>query len=422
MTWLDRYGYSLNLVAVLLWPLSLLFGAATRMRRWLYRQGLLRSEGVEAPVIVVGNISVGGTGKTPLVVRLVELLREAGYQPGVVSRGYGGQSTQWPRHVVADSDPRQVGDESVLLARRCRCPVVVDPDRVAAARALLATYDCNVILSDDGLQHYRLRRDIEIAVVDGFRRLGNRACLPAGPLREPPSRLREVDFVVGNGVARDAEYIMSLQGDTALNLADPWVSSALAGFRRGTVHAVAGIGDPRRFFDHLRHARLRIIEHSFPDHHPYRPEDLRFQPDLPVLMTEKDAVKCRSFALDEAWYVPVDARLDPEFEEQLLKRLAAVAMTKGIQRQPRSANRDAAHAPHRPPIGDEVKESGQETAGYSGMPGQQGPADLRQDPAGVDLPGKPAGLSDSRRHSGDAGVGGAATDGRRGAFKRGEFH
>ena len=422
MTWLDRYGYSLNLVAVLLWPFSLLFGVVARTRRWLYRQGLLRDEAVEVPVIVVGNITVGGTGKTPLVIRLVELLREAGYQPGVVSRGYGGQSTQWPRHVTVDSDPRQVGDESVLLARRCRCPVVVDPDRVAAARALLATYDCNVILSDDGLQHYRLRRDLEIAVVDGFRRLGNLACLPAGPLREPPSRLREVDFVVGNGVARGGEYIMSLQGDTALNLADPWVSSALAGFRRGTVHAVAGIGDPRRFFDHLRHARLRIIEHPFPDHHLFRPEDLQFRPDLPLLMTEKDAVKCRSFALEEGWYVPVDAQLDPEFEEQLLKRLATVAMAKGIQRQPRSASRGATRTSNRPPIGDEVIDSGQETSGHSGMPGQQSPTGVRQGPAGTDLQGKPAGLSDSRRHSGDAGVGGAAADGRRGEFKRGEFH
>jgi|GEM_PF-25059 tetraacyldisaccharide 4'-kinase len=422
MTWLDRYGYSLNLAAVLLWPFSLLFGVVARTRRRLYQHGLLRSEAIEVPVIVVGNINVGGTGKTPLVMRLVELFREAGYQPGVISRGYGGQSAQWPRHVTADSDPRQVGDESVLLARRCRCPVVVDPDRVAAARALLATYDCNVLLSDDGLQHYRLRRDIEIAVVDGFRRLGNRACLPAGPLREPPSRLREVDFVVGNGVARGEEYIMSLQGDTALNLTDPWVSSALSGFRRGTVHAVAGIGDPRRFFDHLRHARLRIIEHPFPDHHLFRPEDLQFQQDLPVLMTEKDAIKCRSFALEEGWYVPVDAQLDPEFEEAVLKRLASVAMTKGIQRQPRSARRGVERAPNKPPIGDEVIDSGQETSGHFGMPGQQSPAGVRQGPAGVDLPGEPAGLPDSRRHPGDAGVGGAAADGRRNGFKRGEFH
>jgi tetraacyldisaccharide 4'-kinase len=403
MNWLDRYGYSLNLVAVLLWPLSLLFGAVVRVRRLLYQKGILKSEGVSIPVVVVGNISVGGTGKTPLVARLVELLREAGYKPGVVSRGYGGQSVEWPQHVTADSDPRQVGDEPVLLARHCRCPVVVGPDRVAAARALFDTCDCNVILSDDGLQHYHLRRDIEIAVVDGFRRLGNAACLPAGPLREPPSRLRDVDFVVGNGAARGGEYLMSLRGETAVNLGDPGISSTLAGFRDGTVHAVAGIGDPGRFFEHLRHARLRLIEHPFPDHHAFRAEDLHFREDLPVLMTEKDAIKCRTLAPDGCWYVPVSAQLDPEFEEDLLKRLASVAMAKGIRREHSGASRRARRTPIPPPIGDEVKDDGQETAGHSGMPGQQGPVDLRQGATGADLQGEPTGLSDPRRHSGDAG-------------------
>ncbi|MCP5159493.1 MAG: tetraacyldisaccharide 4'-kinase [Gammaproteobacteria bacterium] len=333
MTWLDRYGYSLNLVAVLLWPLSVLFGMVVRLRRRFYQLGLLKSEAVGAPVIIVGNISVGGTGKTPLVAWLVTLLREQGYQPGIISRGYGGESKQWPRHVTADTDPRQVGDEPVLLAQRCCCPVVVGPDRVAAAQALFGTYDCNVIISDDGLQHYRLRRDIEIAVVDGLRRLGNGACLPAGPLREPPSRLQKVDFVIGNGAASDNEYLMSLRGETALNLVDPLVSVTLAGFRKSTVHAVAGVGNPRRFFNYLRHARLHLIEHPFPDHYFFGLKDLRFPQDLPVLMTEKDAIKCRAFASEDWWYVPVNAHLDPEFEEELLKRLATVAMSKGIQRK-----------------------------------------------------------------------------------------
>ena len=214
MTCLDRYGYSLNRgrgAAVAAEPAVRAGGAGAATD--CTASACFRSEAVGVPLIVVGNISVGGTGKTPLVARLVELLREAGYKPGVISRGYGGQSAQWPRQVTADSDPREVGDEPVLLARRCRCPIVVGPDRVAAARALFDTYGCNVILSDDGLQHYRLQRDLEIAVVDGFRRLGNGACLPAGPLREPPSRLREVDFVVGNGAARGDEYLMSLRGD-----------------------------------------------------------------------------------------------------------------------------------------------------------------------------------------------------------------
>jgi len=241
---------------------------------------------------------------------------------------------------------------------------------------LLDTYRCNVILSDDGLQHYRLRRDLEIAVVDGFRRLGNGACLPAGPLREPPSRLREVDFVVGNGVARGGEYLMSLRGDTAINLADPCVSAALSGFRHGTVHAVAGIGDPGRFFDHLRRIRLRLLEHPFPDHHAFRPENLRFLQDLPVLMTEKDAVKCRAFAPEGCWYVPVTAQLDPAFEEDLLKRLATIALGKGIRRDHPGAHRRARPTPPVPSIGNEVKDNGQETAGTAGVSGQQGPADL----------------------------------------------
>lgn len=382
--WLDRYGYSLNGVAVLLWPISVLFGAVVRLRRWLYQHGLRRSESLRVPVIVVGNISVGGTGKTPLVARLVELLREAGYTPGIASRGYGGHSTEWPRQVVADSDPTLVGDEPVLLARRCRCAVVVGPDRVAAARLLVETYGCNLVVSDDGLQHYHLRRDIEIAVVDGFRRLGNAACLPAGPLREPPSRLREVDFVVGNGAARGREYLMSLRGETAVNLEDPLITSTLASFRQCTVHAVAGIGDPWRFFDHLRHARLRLIEHPFPDHHPFKPEDLQFREDLPVLMTEKDAIKCRGITPASCWYVPVNAQLDPEFEDQLLKRVAMVAMAKGIRRRPETLPRRPRLAPLSEPLsGDEP--DGQETAGDSGVPRQQSTAGVRQGASGIDL-------------------------------------
>lgn len=405
MTWLDRYGYTLNGVAILLWPVSLLFGVIVRLRRRLYRMGLFKSHAVGVPVIIVGNITVGGTGKTPLVARLVELLREAGYRPGVVSRGYGGQAKEWPRHVTPDSDPREVGDEPVLLAQRSRCPVVVGPDRVVAAKTLLAHYDCNVLISDDGLQHYPLQRDIEIAVVDGWRRLGNGACLPAGPLREPPSRLHQVDFVVGNGTARDHEYLMSLHGDSAVNLADPCITAHLSGFCRNTVHAVAGIGDPGRFFDHLRKARLRLIRHPFPDHHPFRPDDLRFPQDLPVLMTEKDAIKCRGFASDHWWKVPVSARLDAEFEEQFLRHLATVALAKGISRNP------ASRRTRTPTVSSAVKEvieHGQKIAGDSGLPGEQGTAGVRSGPPGADLPGERAGLPNPRRHSGDAGGRGPA--------------
>ncbi|PIE83611.1 MAG: tetraacyldisaccharide 4'-kinase [Candidatus Contendobacter odensis] len=341
MSWLDRYDDSLNLVSVLLWPMSLLFAVVVRVRRQLYLQNFLKSESLKVPVVVVGNINMGGTGKTPLVGFLVKSLREKGYSPGVISRGYGGHVTEWPCHVTADSDPDEVGDEPVLLAQRCQCPIVVGPDRVAAAQALLKAYDCNIIVSDDGLQHYRLQRDLEIAVIDGFRRFGNAACLPAGPLREPVSRLHTVDFVVGNGAARGMESLMSLHGDVAVNLSDPGVSSALSGFSQSTVHAVAGIGDPGRFFDHLRRASLRLIEHPFPDHYSFRAEDLKFQQDFPVLMTEKDAVKCRKFKVDNAWYVPVEARLEPGFEERFFKRLMPIALSKGIQIENRASNSDS---------------------------------------------------------------------------------
>lgn len=319
---LERYWYSYNPVALLLWPLGLAFAGVAALRRLAYRTKLLKRCRVLVPVIVVGNLSVGGTGKTPLVIRLVEVLRAAGYRPAVVSRGYGGRSRVWPRRVEPDSDPMDVGDEPVLLARRGRCPVVVGPDRVEAARTLLKEHDCDVLLADDGLQHYRLARDVEIAVVDGARRLGNGFCLPAGPLREPARRLKSVDFVVGNGGARRGEYLMTLIGERALNLNDSGVSCSLGAFRGGLVHAAAGIGDPGRFFHSLRQHGLQILEHAFPDHHPYTPADLDFGDELPVLMTEKDAVKCASWARDWFWYVPVAARLDPELERRLLARLA----------------------------------------------------------------------------------------------------
>lgn len=317
-----RHWYSINPLALALWPLGLIYCAIVILRRWAYRFRLLSSRQVEVPVIVVGNLTAGGTGKTPLVIHLVECLREAGYRPGIVSRGYGGNAKDWPRHVDPGSDPREVGDEPVLLAGRCACPVVVAPDRVAAARALLDANACDVILADDGLQHYRLARDIEIAVIDGNRRLGNGFWLPAGPLREPAGRLAEVDFVVGNGKAEEGEHLMMLTGERAVNLADADITCALSGFCGGLVHAVAGIGDPARFFAYLRERGIRLLEHPFPDHHPFAAADLAFGDELPVLMTEKDAVKCRSLARDWFWYVPVQARLDTGFKRQLLVRLS----------------------------------------------------------------------------------------------------
>lgn len=286
---------------------------------------------MDAPVVIVGNISVGGSGKTPLVAYLVKLLQKHGYRPGIVSRGYGGQATGWPLAVSARSDPALVGDEPVLLARRCACPVVVAPDRVKAARQLLERYHCDIVVSDDGLQHYRLQRDIEIAVVDGVRRFGNGFCLPAGPLREMPERLRSVDFVVVNGAATGAETAMTLSGANAVNLGNPAKTRQLAEFAAMPVHAVAAIADPGRFFKSLRRYGIKCIEHPFPDHHHFTAGELDFPADAPILMTEKDAVKCIPFTHigARAWYVPVDAELTAEFEARFVACLSQLKNIEG---------------------------------------------------------------------------------------------
>lgn len=267
-------------------------------------------------MIVVGNISVGGTGKTPLVIWLSRYLGRD-FRPGVVCRGYGGRSRTWPQKVRADSDPATVGDEAVLLATRCGCPVAAGPDRAASAKALIEHEECNLILSDDGLQHLSLARDIEIVVVDGARRHGNGRCLPAGPLREPPSRLKSVDIVVANGEAARGEFRMRVSPWKAINLTGHEAPRELSAFAGMPVHALCAIGNPARFLDMLRAARLEIVPHVFPDHYAFSRDDIAFGDGLPVLMTEKDAVKCRRIASEEHWYVPVRAELDESFALRL---------------------------------------------------------------------------------------------------------
>ncbi len=310
----------------LLWPLlplAALFLAVTTLRRALYRRGLLRSVRLPVPVVVVGNITVGGTGKTPLLIHLAGELVARGYRVGVVSRGYGGQGGPRPRQVTPESDPLADGDEPVLIARRCAVPVAVGVDRPAAAQ-LLVDAGCNLILSDDGLQHYRLARDVEIAVIDGERGLGNGWPLPAGPLREPPARLASVDAVVVNGTAQPGALAMTLVPGRLCRVSDPNDCRALAELAGSRVHAVAGIGHPARFFATLRRAGLTVVEHPFPDHHPFRAEEIRFgDAGVPVLMTAKDAVKCGSIAGPEHWYLEVTAQPDPKLVEQLLEALGS---------------------------------------------------------------------------------------------------
>ncbi|MCP3868248.1 MAG: tetraacyldisaccharide 4'-kinase [Gammaproteobacteria bacterium] len=318
---IEHYWESINPVSLLLLPFSWVFCAAGSMRRRAFGAGLLKASRLPVPVIVVGNITVGGTGKTPLVIKLVEALRDAGYRPGVVSRGYGGKSAAWPRDVFPDSSPEQVGDEPVLIARRTGSPVCVGPNRPIAARRLLDSWNCDIIVCDDGMQHYALERDIEIAVVDGKRRFSNGFCLPAGPLRETPSRLKRVDLIVNNGCEAPGEMRMAIGAVDLVNLADGNNTRPINSMAGMQVHAVAGIGNPTRFFETLRAAGIEPVEHVFPDHHQYSSQNLSYGDHLPLVMTEKDAVKCEPFAHSDHWYLRVGAELDDSFTERVLNLL-----------------------------------------------------------------------------------------------------
>lgn len=297
-----------------------MFRAAVFARRTLYRLRIVNSTRAGVPVIAIGNLTVGGSGKTPLAIHVAELLKAKRWSPAIVSRGYGG-TVAAPRAVTLAADPAEVGDEPVLMARRSGCPVWVGPQRAAVIAALRQAHpDCDVVILDDGLQHYALRRDIEIAVVDA-RAFGNGFMLPAGPLREPKTRLWSVDAVIAHGTDKVKGYAMRLEGDEVHRATDARERRPLQSFAGQRVHAVAGIGDPKRFFLHLARLGLKVVPHPFPDHHPFRAADLEFGDDAPVLMTEKDAVKCKRFAKPQHWILPVRAAPDPAFDTWLQRRL-----------------------------------------------------------------------------------------------------
>ncbi|MEQ1579738.1 MAG: tetraacyldisaccharide 4'-kinase [Steroidobacteraceae bacterium] len=324
------YRRSFNLLTLVLTPLSWVFGVVVALRRFAFRVRLLRVEGVSRPVIVVGNLTVGGTGKTPFTLWLAARLRARGYVPGIVLRGYGGSSTTWPREVSAESDPREVGDEAVLLATESGGIVVAGPDRVAAARRAIER-GADVVVCDDGLQHYRLARDCEVAVVDAIRGLGNGLLLPAGPLREPPSRLSKVDALVMRapdpalglrvttciiaGAESMASFVVVPTGVRSLKSGEV---RSLAAFAGQSVHAVAGIGYPEGFFATLRGAGITVIPHPLPDHAPLTAATFEFGDTLPVLMTGKDAVKCRGNNDPRLWVVAAEAVLDTAQAETVL--------------------------------------------------------------------------------------------------------
>lgn len=327
---LERHWYkrSLTWLTFLLLPFSYLFRVIITFRLFLYKHHLIKTTHFPVPIIIVGNVTVGGTGKTPLVIELAHLLKAQQWRPGIVSRGFGGVKQKTPIWIDEHSEPNKVGDEAILLARRSSCPVVICANRVLAVKAILEKTDCNIVLSDDGLQHYRLGRQIEIAVLDGDRKFGNGNLLPAGPLREPQTRLKQVDFVIQQGGHPDKNYFsMQLQGDELVSLKNPQNKLPLSHFKNQKVHAVAAIGNPNRFFAALRAEGLDIIEHVFPDHYLYQKNDFNFSDTLPIVMTEKDKIKCETFADDRFWYLPIVAVLDKSFKDQFLAAIKRLPLS-----------------------------------------------------------------------------------------------
>lgn len=306
---LDHYWYDINIVAIFLWPVSLLFSTLVWFRRKAYALGIFKSFKVAKPIIVIGNLSVGGTGKTPLIIELNKLLTDMGLKVGIISRGYGGAGP-WPHQLTDQSSAAVSGDEPVQLFQRTKLPIVVGPNRVEDAELLCKENNLDIILADDGLQHYRMKRDLELIVVDQQRQFGNGFCLPAGPLREPVSRLGKNSWCVFNG--GDQNYSFQIKPSHTIQLNNKRTVS-LQYFENKTVHAVAGIGNPQRFFNMLKDNGINVIEHAFQDHHNFTVDDLNFNDDLAVLMTEKDSVKCQNIDNENLWYVAIDITLSDNF-------------------------------------------------------------------------------------------------------------
>lgn len=311
-----------------LWPLvpfSTLFSLIVACRRKCYQLGLMARHKPKVPVIVIGNLTVGGTGKTPLVIHIAQLLADQGLKPGILHSGYKGNLSK-PTLVHSNSNPSEVGDEALLLARQSHCPVVAYSDRVKGLEFLIEHEKIDIVLCDDGLQHYALKRHIEIAVIDGLRRFGNGYCLPAGPLREPTKRLMEVDLCITNGGTPEAnEYAMDYQVAPLYQAINPEEKCDLSSFSGQTVHAVAGIGNPKRFFSLLEQFDIRVIAVPYPDHHAFQSKDIHFDDTLPVFMTEKDFVKCRSFVGPQHWVVPISPQVSQGFDEKLLSLVKEVS-------------------------------------------------------------------------------------------------
>lgn len=322
MKLLVNYWYNKNPLLFLLLPLSYLYQFFFLLHKLTYSLGFRKRFSSPKPVIVIGNITVGGTGKTPLTIALAKILSAHGYKPGIVSRGYKGKMKHYPGWVTNHSDPTLFGDEPVLIASQTNCPVVVAPKRADAIKTLLKNTDCDVILSDDGIQHHALKKDIQIVIVDGLRKFGNGWCLPAGPLREPIKKLSKVDFIVYNDNAPTHKYYLSQQPAEIYNLFDNQRKLTSSDYLNRTIYAVAAIGHPERFFNSLRKMGFTIETRSFPDHHQFIPEDFGFIKDNDlVIMTEKDAIKCQKIARRNLWVLPLKVEVNRGFIEDFLTKL-----------------------------------------------------------------------------------------------------
>lgn len=323
-TLIEKVWYSKNIFSLLLSPLSLIYISIIYLRHTLYRLGLISITKINVPTIVIGNIVAGGTGKTPLVIWLAKYFKDKGFLPGIVSRGYGGTYLSNIELVKPTSNPLLVGDEPVIIARNTNCPVVVAKIRAKGAKELVEKYNCNIIFCDDGMQHYSLARDIEIAVIDGQRRFGNNYCFPAGPLREPKSRIFKADLIVSKYNARTCEHKMDYTYHQLVSLNELSKTIPISDLHGMTVHAIAGINNPDHFFSYLRSHKLELIIHKFPDHYSYTEDDVKFDDNFPVVMTEKDAVKCLNYSSDKHWYIPISAELSKSFVCDLDKLMGEI--------------------------------------------------------------------------------------------------
>lgn len=319
-----KFWYYKNIISYCLWPLSWVFRLIARCRRfWLEKH----RKALPLPVIIVGNINVGGTGKTPFVIWLCQYLQQRGCKVGIVSRGYRATTANFPKLVTRQDPADQVGDEAKLIADATSCPVVIDPNRCQAVEYLAKQTDCNIVISDDGLQHYAMSRILEIIIVDGTRPFGNRWCLPAGPLREPLCRLREVDLIISNGTAMAKNGCAFQTKPQALQPVDGSKHSLT--FKRlhhQSIHAVAGIGNPQRFFDQLTQLGVNVKPHIFRDHHTFTPRDFNFDDGTPIIMTAKDAIKCQSFAQPNWWYLPITIEPNQACLQALEKELEQIKL------------------------------------------------------------------------------------------------